>query len=85
MRRIGRSRSFFCALLSAEQAVAQNQAKDNNQQGKNAVVDKKHDGHANSNPEQDKTDHSLHKDTSVVTGHGVISNPLFEDVKNNTL
>ena len=42
-------------VLFAEQTVAQYEAKNNNQQGNDTIINKKHNGHADCNPEKDKS------------------------------
>lgn len=70
--RIGNAGPFLCLIKSeatlwlydvsaTKKAVAKYQAKYNNQHSNDTVINKKHNCHANCYPEQDKSEHSLHK------------------------
>ena len=51
-------------MLTAKKVISKYQAEKNNGYSYKSVWDKKHDCHANGNPKQDETDHSLHINTS---------------------
>jgi len=59
---------YYCFILSiaiiaglvAKEIIAQQKAKDYYTYCQNSVSNKQHDGHADGNPEQDETNHSLH-------------------------
>ena len=48
------------AGLTAEQVIAQDQAGEDDEHGKDSVVHKEHDRHSDRYPEEDETKHSFH-------------------------
>ena len=52
--------TFSFCLTASEEMIAQDETYNNNQDGKKAAADKQHNCHAHSNPEKNKSDHTLH-------------------------
>ena len=57
--------ALFCAkgeypLFAAKKVISQHKAGNNNTQGKQTMMEKKHNTHADTNPEKNKTDKPLH-------------------------
>ncbi len=50
----------YCLRAAAEQMITENITEDNQKNSQKAAVDKKHDCHADGNPEQDESNQSFH-------------------------
>lgn len=49
-----------CALAIGKKVVAKHKEENDQKNSEKAAADKKHDGHTDSNPEKNETDHPLH-------------------------